>query len=198
MDKVYILGIFVDGDSSNLSGKKESNIGKYIIPNSCFSQKDEIPAYILGIPCKILSDPYAIKVKDIFTEKMKEVMVIDVKSMVSNIKYTIYEGYGNIYDTLEEANTFARIKGTPNPSMKNLIGMKYYVNDNSFIMDFNGKWHDVYKKECTILSIPFKDKTYAIEPHLDKRVYPYILVRNEEDNTIMRVLFQEWSLIKDF
>lgn len=174
---------------------EESKIGKYIIPKSNFLTGEPNEAYILGIPCKILSEPYTINHKNILGD-FEDQEVYDVQSMVTGIRYTIPTGWADEYDTLEEANKHAHIKGIENPFIENIIGMKYWPRDNSFNEDSNGEWHNMFKKECVVISAPFKDWTH--DKFYDRmcdspRKFNFIKVKH--DGKVHRVLFGEWALI---
>lgn len=151
---------------------------KYIIPTSNFDD-----AYLIGIPCKVLSAEYINK---------SGRTVYDVMSTVTGIEYTIPTGWAHEYRTLEEANLHSHIKGSNTPSVTNLIGKKYWPHDNSWNMDFEGKWSNLVKKECEIVSIPFKDKTHDKDfvTDLEKT---FILVKY--NGKVHRVLFEEWDLL---
>lgn len=160
----------------------------FIIPRSNFSTGSPDGAFLIGVPCKVISEPYIIKEKNVFGET-KNVEVYDVRSMVTNIKYTIPTGWADEYDTLEEANKHALIKGTEHPSPTDLISRKYWPRDNSYILDFKGDWKSLIKKECWIISVPFKEKTYDEYPDEERT---FILVMYE--GKTYRVLFEEWAL----
>lgn len=174
---------------------EESKIGKYIIPGSNFSTDETNGAYVLGIPCKILSEPYIIKDKDILGIP-GEKEVYDVQSMVTGIRYTIPTGWSDEYDTLEEANKHAYIKGIENPFIENIIGMKYWPRDNSFNEDCNGKWHNMLKKECVVVSVPFKDRTHdKLYDRLCDSPKEFNFIKVKCDGKVHRVLFHEWALV---
>ena len=158
---------------------------KYIIPTSNFDD-----AYLIGIPCKVLSTEY--------TNKSGRT-VYDVMSTVTGIEYTIPTGWAHEYNTLEEANLHSHIKGSNTPSVTNLIGKKYLPHDNSWNLDFEGKWSNLVKKECEIVSVPFKDKTYdeyPIDEEVKNKERTFILVKY--NGKVHRVLFEEWDLIEEW
>lgn len=174
---------------------EESKIGKYIIPRSNFSTGKPNEAYVLGIPCKILSEPYIINHKNVLGV-FEDEEVYDVQSMVTGIRYTIPTGWADEYDTLEEANKHAHIEGIENPFIENIIGMKYWPRSNSFNEDSNGEWHNIFKKECVVISAPFKDRTH--DKYFDRmfdspRKFNFIKVKC--NGKVHRVLFEEWALI---
>ena len=163
---------------------EESNIGKYIVPRSNF---DDV--YVYGVPCMILTDPYVHKDKKVY----------DVCSMLTGIKYTIPVGYTDMFDTLEEANEHADVRGVNKPTEENIIGMKYVVHDNSFIRErgnfYKQEHYDLISKECVVVSKPYSDSTYDtafIRSHGDKT---YKFVDVAYCGRVYRVLFQEWSLM---
>ena len=75
--------------------KPEPIVGKYIITKSNYGG-----AYIMGIPCKIMSEPYA--VKDEYHDKNIKVM-----SCITGIEYEIpYKpSWFKVYDTFDEVLT---------------------------------------------------------------------------------------------
>ena len=167
----------------------ESKSPKYVIPTSNFTDRNG-GSYLLGIPCLVVSEPYMSK-RYIPSIGFKKEMVIDVVSTVTNIKYTIPVGWYKEYNSLEEANEHAHIKGTDTPDVKNLIGKKYWPCDNSWIRGFDGEWASLYKKECEIVSVPFVESILDLEFNNSKRVF--ILVKYED--RLYRVLFEEWALM---
>jgi hypothetical protein len=88
-----------------------------------------------------------------------------------------------------KANDNADIIGHHFPSVKELIGKPYWPRDNSWVNDFDGKWGDLYKKKCEIVSVPFKEK-----PSESNKEHTFILVKY--DGKIYRTLFFEWGLIE--
>ena len=186
MNQTIIIGVFA-------FEPKEKKVPNYVIPRYNFSTGSPDGAYLIGVPCKVISEPYIIKKKNVFGE-MKDREVYDVRSMVTNIKYTIPTGWADEYDTLEEANEHAHIKGTEHPSPIDLIGRQYWPRDNSWNRNFKGKWSDLVKKECRIVSIPFKERTYDDYPVGDcNEERTFILVKYKDG--IHRVLFEEWALV---
>ena len=157
-----------------------------MFPTSNFSDGQ---AYLLGVPCKVLSDrPYKKVRKTIFGDPKVE-DVIDVRSCVTGLKYTVPTDWVNGYDSLVQANDNADIIGHHFPSVKELIGKPYWPRDNSWVNDFDGKWGDLYKKKCEIISVPFKEK-----PSDSNSERTFILVRCE--GKIYRTLFNEYALIE--
>jgi len=193
-----IITIIIDDDKKSMSvdiiKEKETNVGKYIVTTSNFSGygKDILDdAYVIGIPCKILTEPYQKRKKNILGHYEETKEVIDVMSMVTGKTYTIPTGWGNIFDTLEEANNIAKTKGTYNPSTKNLIGKKYWPYSNSFNKDLvTGARYNLVDKECRIVSEPFREKTG--DPQFKNVECDFILVYHE--GMVYRVQFGEWGL----
>lgn len=175
---------------------EEKKVPNYVIPRSNFSTGTPDGAFLIGVPCKVVSKPYIIREKDIITgERDRE--VYDVISMVTGIKYTIPTGWADEYDTLEEANEHSHISGRYGGKMSDLIGRKYWPRDNSYILDFEGKGKSLVRKECEIVSVPFKEKTY--DEYFTKftktrdQERTFILVKYED--RVYRVLFEEWALV---
>ena len=168
----------------------EKTTPNYVVPTSNFSSPDE--AYLIGIPCKVLSDrPYKKSVKTILDD-VKVESVIDVQSMATGLKYTIPADWVEKYDSLVQANDNADIIGHHFPDVKELIGKPYWPRDNSYIVDSDRKWADLYKKKCEIISVPFKETISTITG--EKEEYSFILVKYE--GRVYRVLFEEWALIE--
>ena len=63
----------------------KDNTPKYVVPTSNSSIVD---AYLLGVPCLVVKGPYQKEVENIFG-RIQTKTVIDVKSCVSGIEYTI-------------------------------------------------------------------------------------------------------------
>lgn len=184
MNQTIIIGVFA-------LEPKEKKVPNYIIPRSNFSTGSPDGAYLIGVPCKVVSAPYITKKKDVFG-KMKNEEVYDVISMVTGIEYTIPTGWAAEYDTLEEANKHSYISGRYGGKMSDLIGRKYWPRDNSYIKDFQGNWKSLIRKGCEIVSVPFKKKTYDEYPVDEDEERTFILVKYED--RVYRVLFEEWAL----
>lgn len=164
----------------------KDNTPKYVVPTSNFSN-----AYLLGVPCLVLNNPYQREYKNIFGD-IKVKTVIDVKSCVSGLEYTIPYDWVEEYHSLVEANEHAQIIGHHFPEVRELIGKPYWPRDNSFITGLHGEtWEDLYYKECEIVSIPFTDTDGYND--LEKE-YTFILVKY--NGKYYRTLFQEWALIE--
>ena len=175
MDFNVIIGSFVI---------VKDNTPKYVVPTSNFSN-----AHLLGVPCQVLNGPYEGEREDIFGN-IKVETVIDVKSCVSGLEYTIPYDWVEKYNSLVEANEHAQIIGHHFPEVRELIGKPYWPKDNSFITGLHGEtWVDLYHKECEIVSVPFTDVTG--DDDFEKE-YTFILVKH--NGKYYRVLFEEWAL----
>ena len=162
----------------------KDNTPKYVVPTSNFAN-----AHLLGVPCQVLNSPYEGEREDIFGN-IKVDTVIDVKSCVSGIEYTIPYDWVEEYDSLVEANEHAQIIGHHFPEVRELIGKPYWPRDNSFITGLHGEtWVDLYHKECEIVSVPFTDVTG--DDDFEKE-YTFILVKY--NGKYYRTLFEEWGL----
>ena len=177
MDFNVIIGSFVI---------VKDNTPKYVVPTSNFSN-----AHLLGVPCQVLNSPYEGEREDIFGN-IKVDIVIDVKSCVSGLEYTIPYDWTEKYNSLVEANEHAQIIGHHFPEVRELIGKSYWPRDNSFITGFNGETLvDLYHKKCEIVSVPFVD-TAGVDSICPDMEYPFILVKY--NGKYYRVLFGEWGL----
>ena len=164
----------------------KDNTPKYVVPRSNFYD-----AYLLGVPCLVVKGPYQKEVKDILGD-IKVKSVIDVKSCVSGLEYTIPYDWAEKYNSLVEANEHAQIIGHHFPEVRELIGKPYWPRDNSFITGFNGETLvDLYHKKCEIVSVPFVD-TAGVDSICPDMEYPFILVKY--NGKYYRVLFGEWGL----
>ena len=162
----------------------KDNTPKYVVPTSNFAN-----AHLLGVPCQVLNGPYEGEREDIFGN-IKVDTVIDVKSCVSGIEYTIPYDWVEGYDSLVEANEHAQIIGHHFPEVRELIGKPYWPRDCSFITGFHREtWEDIYHKKCEIVSVPFVDKTG--DDDFEKE-YTFILVKYY--GRYYRVLFEECGL----
>lgn len=164
----------------------KDNTPKYVVPTSNFAN-----AHLLGVPCLVLNGPYEGEREDIFGN-IKVETVIDVKSCVSGLEYTIPYDWVEEYGSLVEANEEARIIGHHFPEVRELLGKPYWPKDNSYITGLNGETGvDLYHKKCEIVSVPFMD--IADVDDTDE-VYPFILVKYK--GRYYRTLFREWALIE--
>ena len=164
----------------------KDNTPKYVVPTSNFAN-----AHLLGVPCLVLNGPHEGEREDIFGN-IKVETVIDVKSCVSGLNYTIPYDWVEEYGSLVEANEQAQIIGHHFPEVRELIGKPYWPRDNSFITGLHREtWVDLYHKKCEIVSVPFTDVTG--DDDFEKK-YTFILVKY--NGKYYRTLFQEWALIE--
>ena len=162
----------------------KSNTPKYVVPTSnCFD------AYLLGVPCLVLKGPYQKEMENIYG-RIQVRTVIDVKSCVSGLEYTIPYDWVEEYNSLVEANEQAPIIGHHFPEVRELIGKPYWPRDCSFITGLHGEtWLDLYHKKCEIVSVPFVDKTG--DDDFEKE-YTFILVKYK--GRYYKVLFEECAM----
>ena len=105
----------------------KDNTPKYVVPTSnCFD------AYLLGVPCLVLKGPYQKEMENIYG-RIQVRTVIDVKSCVSGLEYTIPYDWVEEYNSLVEANEHTQIIGHHFPEVRELIGKPYWPRDCSFI-----------------------------------------------------------------
>lgn len=167
--------------STNIREKTTPN---YVVPTSNFPD-----ACLLGVPCLVVKGPYQKECEDIMGN-IKVKTVIDVKSCVSGIEYTVSYDWAEKYNSLVEANEHAQIIGHHFPEVRELIGKPYWPKDNSFITGLHGEtWVDLYHEKCEIVSVPFTDVTGDDE---FEKEYTFILVKH--NGKYYRVLFEEWGL----
>lgn len=161
--------------------------GKYIIPHSNYSK-----AYIMGIPCKIMSEPYE------ETHDGRKTFDIKVQSCLTGIIYTIpyspdwIEVYENFDDVLAKCRRFLEegfyFNDTPDTSdVEQVIHKVYFPIDNSWTSDFYGHWFPVSDGPVEIISLPFMGDT-----DFGKKLF--VLVA-KEDGSVGRCLFEEWKLL---
>lgn len=169
--------------STNIREKTTPN---YVVPTSNFPD-----ACLLGVPCLVVKGPYQKECEDIMGN-IKVKTVIDVKSCVSGIEYTVSYDWAEKYNSLVEANEHAQIIGHHFPEVRELIGKPYWPKDNSFITGLHGETRvDLYHKKCEIVSVPFTDVTG--DDDFEKE-YTFILVKY--NGRYYRTLFKEWALIE--
>lgn len=168
----------------------KDNTPKYVVPTS-----NSHDAYLLGVPCMVVKGPYQREYENILGDiEVKD--VIDVKSCVSGIEYTISYDWVEGYDSLIEANEHAQIIGHHFPDVRELIGKPYWPRDNSYITGLHGETRvDLYHKKCEIVSVPFTDVIGEDDFEDDfEKEYTFILVKC--DGKYYRTLFEEWALIE--
>lgn len=174
-----------------LEKKPESIIGKYLISHSNFGD-----AYILGIPCKITSEPYAVK-NDKYHDKHIKVM-----SCIIGIEYEIPYApeWFKVYDTFGEVLTTAEAEKFLDHGyhifsntlqcreMYSLIGKEYYPMDNSYSENINGGRLWVADTVVKIVGVPF----IAKNPYGNDRWFVTVKTKGGE---IGKCLFMEWKLV---
>ena len=162
----------------------KDNTPKYVVPTS-----NSHDTYLLGVPCLVVKGPYQKEYENILGGiRVKD--VIDVKSCVTGLEYTISYNWAEKYNSLIDANEHSHIIGHHFPDVRELIGKPYWPRDNSFITGHHREtWVDLYHKECEIVSVPFTDVTG--DDDFEKE-YTFILVKY--NGKCYRVLFEEWGL----
>lgn len=176
--------------------KSELITGKYIITTSNFGN-----AYILGIPCKIMSEPY-VGVKHYFS-KDKTDNYIRIMSCITGLGYEIpyTPDWFKVYDTFEDVLITAEAenllhRGYPifrNPlqhreMLYGLVGKEYYPTDNSYSENINGGRLLVANKVVEIVGVPFIDKN----PYEN---YAWFVTVKTKDGDVGKCLFMEWKLV---
>ena len=177
---------------------KENNIikGKYIISRSNFGD-----SYILGVPCKVVSEPFMGTYKS-YAFGEKECMCIKVVSCITGLPYTIpydtdwFKVYDSYASVLEASESFLHhgyaIYQNPEATrdiMVQVVGKKYYPIDNSYtklLSKCGDRW--VAGKEVKIVSEPYIDTI----PYGDK--IPFVNVQ-KNDGSIVKCMFMEWKLL---
>lgn len=190
------ITITIEETSENKVKKDNTIKGKYIISRSNFGE-----AYILGVPCKVVSEPFIGTYKS-YASRKKECMCIKVVSCITGIPYTIpYDtGWFNVYDTFSSvllASESFLLRGYviyPHPDathgiIAQVVNKKYYPIDNSYsklLSTHGNSW--VADEEVEILSTPYIDTT----PYGEK--IPFVNVR-KKDKSIVKCMFMEWKLL---
>ena len=177
-----------------LNLKVPNVMNKYVIANSNSTFDD---AYILGVPCKIISNPY---VREGYFKEGNPDMTLYIKvvSLITGLPYAIpfNTDYLNIYDTFEE------LKENVDPRwywkgytiyedagrIEQIVNKTCYPMCNDLSYNFYGEQTKVADHVCRILSVPFKMKT-------NFGVKRGILVEDKETKTICTCYFMEWKLI---
>ena len=167
--------------------KKETLKGKYIISHSNFGD-----AYILGIPCKVISDPYPGYNK--ITEEKEKYMT--VQSCITGLVYEIpfatewLDVYEDLRDYLPKNEDLLNMGYyfCDSGSKKQIIGKDYFPMDNSYATDFEGYRFPVAGETVKIISLPFEEKT-----EFGKK--QFVLVARG-DGRIGKCMFMEWKLRK--
>lgn len=163
-------------------------MNKYLITRSNFYD-----TYVLGVPLKIISQPYMGEHNPYPGEPC-----IKVVSLITGYIYEIpfKTEWMTIYDTYEEmvvncAGWISRGYKIYQDAgrLEQIVNKEYYPMDNSYSKDFEGKWFPVAGKICRILSVPFKVTT-----EFGKK--KCILVQKKETGVpIGRAYFMEWRLL---
>lgn len=170
--------------------KPESIVGKYLISHSNFSD-----AYILGVPCKIMSEPYAVK-------KRYHDKCIKVMSCITGIEYEIPYApeWFMVYDTFDSVLATAEAKKFlsreyhifRNPllcrELYRLIEHEYYPIDNSYSEDIYGERLWVADTVVEIVGIPFIGKN----PYGDDEWFVTVKTKSGK---IGKCLFMEHKLV---
>lgn len=139
---------------------RKEDIMKVIIPRSNFGD-----VMLLGIPCNVIPES-----DDGFVTEV----VSTITGMHYDLKTEWCDEWCDEYTSLTEANKHTMIKGSERPVLDSIIGKKYWPRDNSYIIDVSNpddKWIDLYKKECEIVSTPFKSNRWYIKVKHDKKNY---------------------------
>lgn len=189
------ITITIEETSENKVKKDDTINGKYIITRSNYDG-----AYILGVPCKVVSEPFMGTYENAIEKR--ERMCINVVSCLSGVKYTIpyNTDWFDVYDTftkvLVASESFLH-RGYaiyPHPEvtrgiMVQLINKKYYPMDNSYAKLLSGRGNSwVTGEEVKILSEPYIDTTSYGEK------IPFVNVR-KNDGSIVKCMFMEWKLL---
>ena len=164
----------------SLSVNIKSAIGQYVVPTSNFVCGD---SYLIGIPCRVVSKPYIKKYGKVYNN------VVDVVSLLTGIKYTIYEEWCDVYLFAEDAIENSSLKTEYDQNVSSIIGMKYYPRDNSYIEDMNGNWKSLFGKETVVCSLPYVAKTDTG----NEKTFVNVMYQGN----VYRTLFGEWCFYKD-
>lgn len=169
----------------SLPVKIKSVIGLYVVPtsNDCDSN-----SYLYGIPCRVVSKPYIKKCNLIGGGEFDE-NVVDVVSLLTGIKYTIYAEWCNVYLFAEDAIENSKLKTEYDQTVSSIIGMKYYPKDNSYIEDEYGNWKSLLGKETVVCSLPYVGKTDTGK----EKTFVNVMYQGN----VYRTLFEEWWFYKD-
>ena len=165
----------------SLPVKIKSVIGLYVVPtsNCCVCSN----ASLCGIPCRVVSKPYINGIGEV------DKKVVDVVSLLTGIKYTIYSKLCDVYLFAEDAIENSKLKTEYDQTVSSIIGKKYYPKDNSYIEDKNGNWKSLFGKETVVCSLP-----YVAKPDNGKE---HTFVNVMYQGNVYRTLFEEWCFYKD-
>jgi hypothetical protein len=166
------------------------NSPKYVIPRSNFTETD---AYLLGIPCKVVSEKYRKRGK----------MYMEVLSCVTGIKYEIpcemdwLDVFDNFADLFKEKRIqrlidrgVSFVKDPENyPKLsRRLAGKFYFPMDNSYSAKPNGERLWVANEVVTLISEPF----LGLTEHGNEVWFVFVKKLNGEAGKCM---FMEWKLV---
>lgn len=188
------ITITIEETSENKVKKDNAIKGKYIISRSNFGD-----AYILGVPCKVVSEPFMGTYENAIGKR--ERMCIKVVSCITGLPYTIpYEMdflyvYDDYISVLKASESFLHrgyaIYPDPETSrgiMAQLINKEYYPMDNSYSENTNGGRLWVAGRIVDIVGVPFIGKN----PHGDDE---WFITVKAKDGEIGKCLFMEWKLL---
>lgn len=170
-------------------------MNKYVITRSNYTSTN---AYVLGVPLKIISQPYVGKYTP-FPGKTEKILYIKVASLITGYIYEIplNTDWMTIYDTYEEmvvncAGWISRGYKIYQDAgrLEQIVNKEYYPMDNSYSSDFDGKWFPVAGKICRILSVPFKVST-----DFGKKKRCILVQKKEAGVPVGRAYFMEWKLL---
>lgn len=190
------ITITIEETSENKVKKNNIIKGKYIITRLNYSG-----AYILGVPCKVVSEPFMETYESCAFGKRKR-MCIKVMSCITGILYTIpydtnwFDVYDDYFSVLKVSESFINrgyiIYHDPEVTggiKEQVVGKKYYPMDNSYskLLSACGDcW--VAGEEVKIVSEPYIDST----PY-DKKI-PFVNVQ-KNDGSFVKCMFMEWKLL---
>jgi len=160
-------------------------IGLYVVPTSNWCDGN---SYLCGIPCMVVSKPYIKRCHIIGIGGVDRKMV-DVVSLLTGIKYTIYAEWCNVYLFAADAIENSKLKTEYDQTVSSIMSMKYYPRDNSYIEDKNGNWKDLFGNETVVCSLPYVAKTDTGE----EKTFVNVMYHGN----VYRTLFQEWCFYKD-
>ncbi len=189
------ITITIEETSENKAKKNNTIKGKYIISRSNFGE-----SYILGVPCKVVSEPF-MGTYESYAFGKRECMCIKVVSCITGIQYTIpYDkSYFEVHDTFSSvllASESFLLRGYaiyPHPDatrgiMAQLINKQYYPMDNSYSENTNGGRLWVAGRVVDIVGVPFIGKN----PHGDDE---WFITVKTKDGEIGKCPFTEWKLL---
>ena len=115
--------------------------------------------------------------------------MVDVVSLLTGIKYTIYAEWCDVYLFAEDAIENSKLKTEYDQTVSSIIGKKYYPKDNSYIEDKNGNWKSLIGKETVVCSLPYVAKTDTGK----EKTFVNVMYQGN----VYRTLFEEWCFYKD-